>query len=374
MVVLALQAATTEIDAAVEAGIAAGIYPAAVVVVGRGDSVVYARGYGTFTWDGRGGRPSPDETIWDLASLTKVVATTPAVMLLVERGRVDLDAPVTRYLPEFRGKGKERVTVRHLLEHRSGLRAFLSLDRLAPDADSARRLVLAEPLRWPPGRRVAYSDLNAMLVAWIVEAVSGEPLDEFVTRELFVPLGMADAQFRPARRFRPRIPPVGLWRGHPIAGEVHDQNAARLGGVAGHAGLYATGYDLARYAQFWLRGGVAGDGRRLVNETTIARFVRRGPGNRALGWEMRDTTETDNAGRWLSADAFGHTGYTGTSLWIDPARNLFVVLLTNRVYAPRTARSISELKRVRGAVADAAAQLLGGCSTVTAVRVRSSGC
>lgn len=371
---LALQVSAGPIDRAVQAGIDDGVYPGAVVVVGRSDTILYARGFGHFTWSATAAVPSPETTLWDVASLTKVTATLPALMILVERGAVDLDAPVARYLPEFRGEGKRAVTVRHLLAHRSGLRAFLPLNRLAPDADSARRLVLAEPLRTPPGTRVEYSDLNAMLLGWIVERVSGRALDAFVAEEVFEPAGMHDARFRPPRALRERIVPVGLWRGHAIAGEIHDQNAARLGGVAGHAGLYATGTDLARYAQLWLRKGRTADGTQLFREATIEEFTRPGAGLRALGWEMRDTTVTDNTGTRLSPRTYGHTGYTGTSLWIDPAQDLFVVLLTNRVYAPRTGRSISRLKQIRGTVADAAVDVAGVCLVSAEVRVRPGGC
>jgi CubicO group peptidase (beta-lactamase class C family) len=345
------------LDRAVQAGITEGIYPGAVVVVGTSDRILAARGYGHFTWNAKSRIPDPDSTIFDLASLTKVVATTSAVMVLADRGRLALQHPVQRYLPGFVGDGKDQVTVRLLLEHRSGLRAGLRLDTLARDAAEARALVLGEPLRFPPGERVVYSDLNAMLLGWIVEAVAGEPLDAFVAREVFGPLGMTETRYRPARGMTGRVMPVGLWRGHAVAGEVHDQNAARLGGVAGHAGLYATGADLARFAQFMLRRGRGPDGAVLVRAGVVDTFLRRGAGNRALGWEMRDTTGTDNTGRHLSPATYGHTGYTGTSLWIDPDQDLFVILLTNRVFAPRTNRSLARLKVVRGAVADAAVKL-----------------
>jgi CubicO group peptidase (beta-lactamase class C family) len=349
------------IDRAVRAGIEAGVFPGAVVVVGTADQVIHARGYGHFTWNPASRVPDPDSTLFDLASLTKVVATTTATMLLADRGQLALQHPVRRYLPDFTGDGKDSVTVRHLLEHRSGLRPFLRLDTLARDAAEARRLVLTEPLRHAPGTQVVYSDLNAMLLGWIIEAVSGSTLDTFVAREVLRPLGMSRARFRPARRERGAIMPVGLWRGHAIAGEVHDQNAARLGGVAGHAGLYATGGEVARFAQFMLRRGTTADGAALIRGGAVDLFVRRGPGNRALGWEMRDTTLTDNSGQWMSAATYGHTGYTGTSVWIDPERGLFVILLTNRVFAPRTNRSITELKKVRAAVADAAVLLFDAC-------------
>lgn len=349
------------VDRAALDGISSGVFPGAVVVVGSADQVLLARGYGHFTWDVASPVPDPDWTLFDLASLTKVVATTTSIMVLADRGQVALQDPVQRYLPEFTGDGKDRVTVRQLLEHRSGLRPFLRLDTLARDAAEAKRIVLAEPLSYPSGSRVVYSDLNAMLLGWIVESVTDTTLDAFAAREVLGPLGMTRARFRPARRQRDSIMPVGLWRGHAIAGEVHDQNAARLDGVAGHAGLYATGREVGRLAQFMLRRGVTADGATLVRAGVVDAFIRRGPGNRAIGWEMRDTTATDNTGQWMSAATYGHTGYTGTSVWIDPERDLFVVLLTNRVFAPRTSRSISELKRVRAAVADAAVLLVEAC-------------
>jgi CubicO group peptidase (beta-lactamase class C family) len=349
--------AAAQLDRAITDGVDGGVYPGAVVVVGTRERVLYARGYGALTWTGTDSVPSPDSTLYDLASLTKVVATTPAIMLLLDAGRVRLDEPVQRYLPEFTGTGKEAVTVRHLLEHRSGLRAFLPLNELAETAEQARQLVMEEPLRWPPGRRVVYSDLNAMLLGWIVERVSAMSLGRFVEQGLFRPLALAQTRFRPPRELGGRIAPVGLWRGQAIAGRVHDQNAARLGMVAGHAGLFSTGGDLARYAQLWLRRGRAPDGRQLLRAETVDQFTARGAGNRALGWELRDSASRDNTGALLSPQAFGHGGYTGTSIWIDPTRDLFIILLTNRVFAPRIRNSITKLKEIRGRVADAAVAL-----------------
>jgi CubicO group peptidase (beta-lactamase class C family) len=206
---------------------------------------------------------------------------------------------------------------------------------------------------------VEYSDLNAMLLGWIVESVSGMSLAEFSETQVFAELGMTETRFRPPRSIRQRMAPVGLWRGHVIAGELHDQNAVRLGGVSGHAGLYSTGADLVRYAQLYLSEGQDSDGKIFFPAETVREFIARGPGNRALGWEVRDTTDEANTGSLLSARAFGHGGYTGTSVWIDPERDLFVIILTNRVFAPRTRRSITVLKAVRGRVADAAVSLRG---------------
>jgi CubicO group peptidase (beta-lactamase class C family) len=346
------------VDRAMTDGVRDGVFPGAVVVIGTADSVLLARGYGHFTWSPDSPTPRPDSTLYDLASLTKVVAVTPAAMILALENRLDLDRAVGAYLPKFSpGDAQDRVTVRHLLEHRSGLRAFLPLHERARTAEEARQLVLSEPLRFEPGGRVVYSDLNAMLLGWVVERIVGTSLDRFVTERVFSPIGMTQTLFRPPRSLRARIAPVGLWRGHAIAGEVHDQNAARLGGVSGHAGLYSTGVDLARYAQVLLRGGVTADGVRLFRPGIVQHFTRRGAGNRALGWEVRDTTSVGSAGSLLSSAAFGHGGYTGTSVWIDPVHGLFVVILTNRVFAPRTGGSVAKLRRIRGQVADAALTL-----------------
>jgi CubicO group peptidase (beta-lactamase class C family) len=358
-VALLIQAEPVErIDSAIAYGIEAGSYPGAVVVVGRSNTVLLAKGYGHFSWSPESRVPDVDSTVWDLASLTKVVATTPAIMRLVDQGSLDLDDPVQTYLPGFRGEGKEVVTVRHLLEHRSGLRAFLPLNDRAETGEEAMQLVLNEPLRWSPGSRVEYSDLNAMLLGWIVEGVSGMSLADYSESRIFSELGMTQTRFRPPRSIRPRMAPVGLWRGHVIAGELHDQNAVRLGGVSGHAGLYSTGSDLVRYAQLYLLEGRDSRGKELYPAEIVREFIKRGPGNRALGWEVRDTTDEANTGSLLSERSFGHGGYTGTSIWIDPERDLFVIILTNRVFAPRTRRSITVLKAVRARVADAAVGLL----------------
>jgi CubicO group peptidase (beta-lactamase class C family) len=346
-----------EIDRTVRAGIEEGIYPGAVVVVGTANRVLHAKGYGHFTWSDATPTPDPARTLFDLASLTKVVAATGAAMALVDDGLVGLDDAVQRYLPAFRGEGKEQVTVRHLLEHRSGLRAFLPLNDRAETADAARAMVLEEPLRYTPGTVVEYSDLNAMLLGWVIEAASGEELDVFVARRVFRRTGMMETVYRPAREERARIMPVGRWRGVAIAGEVHDQNAAVLGGVSGHAGLYGTGLDLARFAQLMLADGRARDGTVVFRPGLVRYFTRPGAGHRALGWEMRDLTENGSAGSLLTARAFGHGGYTGTSIWIDPELDVFVIVLTNRVFAPRTGRSITKLKVVRGEVADWAVRL-----------------
>jgi len=347
-------------DPLVLEGIRSLVYPGAALVIGTRDSILFAKAYGRFTWSPRSAAVSVDSTLWDLASLTKVVATTPALMLLVERGKVDLDAPVARYLPEFNATGTAVITVRHLLTHTSGLRGTLPL-REAPDSGAALRMVLTTTPMAAPGARMVYSDLNAILLGEIVGRVSGLPLDEFVAREVYAPLGFNEqVMFRPARRLERRIAPTGIWRGHAIAGVVNDPHAAKLGGVAGHAGVFATAMGVARFAQFMLR-----DGAPLLKPETVHSFTaiavpaRRGTSARTLGWEALPTgEEVSSAGRLLGPRTYGHTGWTGTSLWIDPDRGLFVLLLTNRAYAQAGGArgTFTVLKEVRGRVANAAAR------------------
>ena len=357
--------AAATFDPLVTDGISRGAYPGAALVVGRRDTILFAKAYGRLTWSPSSPPVRPDSTLYDLASLTKVLVTTTALMILVDRGSVALDAPVARYVAEFRGTGTGAITVRHLLNHTSGLRATLPLHRDAPDSAAALAMLLAATPRTRPGSRVVYSDVNAMLLGEIVRRVAREPLDRFAAREVFAPLGLGQAVFRPPRRLHARIAPTGLWRGHPVAGVVNDPNAARLGGVAGHAGAFATAGEVARFAQFMLRGGALPGGRRLVRAETVRLFTTRveppggGPlqDSRALGWQAVPTDEdVSSAGTLFGPRSYGHTGWTGTSLWIDPDRDLFVVLLTNRAYAPRARKPFTVLKEVRGAVADAAAR------------------
>ncbi len=341
-------------DSIVESGIRQGIYPGAVLVIGTREQVLHARGFGRLQWKA-GPTPSPDSTLWDLASLTKVVGTTGAVMRLVESGKVDLDLPVERYLPRFQGPGKSAVTVRMLLNHTSGLRSYLPFFQLARTRDSAITLLYREPLRRTPGALPEYSDLNFLLLGLLVERVTGDPLEQFVTREVLRPAGLVHTLYRPPDSLRQRTAPTGRWRGHPVCCEVNDQNAVRMGGVAGHAGLFSTGADLARFARLWLNRGLL-DGQRVFTAAIVDTFLStaQGKGDRLLGWERPDPANRDDSayGHLLSPTAYGHTGWTGTLLWIDPRQNLFLVLLTNRSYDPRVGRSIRALRRVRNDLAD----------------------
>lgn len=347
-------------EAAVRRAIARRVFPGAVLVVGSHDRILYSRGYGRGTWSRTSRTPSPTRSLWDLASLTKVVGTAGVAARLVERGALDLDAPVVRFVPEFSGLGREAVTVRMLLDHTSGLRPFLRF-WAAPTRDSAFALLWHEPLVRPPGRSAVYSDLNAILLGRVLEAVTGLSLDEAVRREVLDPLDLAQTGFRPPERAWVRAIPTGRDAGEPVVGIVNDRNAEALGGVVGHAGLFATGHDVARVAQAWLAAAIGADSSWL-RPTTVHRFLQRTPasGSRFLGWDGRDPLPADPKepsifGATASACVFGHTGWTGTMMWMDPATDRFVVLLTNRSYDPKVKDSFRRLKLVRAAVSDALA-------------------
>jgi CubicO group peptidase (beta-lactamase class C family) len=342
------------IDRVVQRGIAEGGYPGAAVVVGRKGAAVLEKGYGTLAWSTGSARVSPATSVYDLASLTKVVGTTTAAMVLFDQGKLDLDAPVSRYVPGFAGGMKDQVTIRHLLLHRSGLPAGRDLWRIARTPGEARQAVIDSRLFCRPGACYEYSDLGADLLGFAIEAAAGERLDALLARTVFEPLGMTNTFFRPADSLRARIAPTEIAppRGYPLRGEVHDENAYALGGVAGHAGLFSTAADLAVFAQMMVNGGVY-DSVRILREETVRTFTRRTAGSRALGW---DTAEGGvGAGRYLTNGAYGHTGYTGTSIWIDPEREMFVILLTNRVHAAKARRPAKVISDVRADLADAAA-------------------
>ena len=362
------------VDSAVRDGIRRGLYPGAVVVIGRQDSILYIRGYGHYTWNPSSRTPDADSTLWDVASITKVVATTATAARLVDQGLLDLDAPVRRYLSRFSGGLKNQVTVRMLLDHTSGLKSYVPLyQRARGSRTRAIDLLYAQPLLRAPGDSAEYSDLNALFLGLVIERVTGTSLDKAAAREVFSPLDMSQTMYRPPASLRRRIVPSGLWRGQPVSGDVNDQNAVAFGGVAGHAGVFSTASDLARFAQVWLRGGSGPNGA-WVRRETVDRFLTRGPrsGTRVLGWDTPDHEgeEPSIYGTLISRSAFGHTGFTGTEMWIDPAHDLFLVFLTNRTYDPKIRNSLKELKLVRTAVSDAALRLVPQVCAQTALVAR----
>jgi CubicO group peptidase (beta-lactamase class C family) len=340
-----------DIDRAILQGLAAGGYPGVVVAVGRREGIVWRRGFGRVTWSMLSAPVTPMETVYDIASLTKVAATAMAAMILWDEGRLRLDAPVSRYLPAFRGGGREQVTVEQLLTHRSGLPAAPTLGG-STTPTSARRALLTTPVTGAPGVRGTYSDAGPAILALVIEAIAREPLDRFVERRVFRPLGMRHTAFRPSASRATQIAPTSIAL---APGVVHDGNARRLGGVAGHAGLFSSADDLARLALALLNGGTAGRAR-IVSDSAIDQFTRRHAGWRALGWDT--CAGGASCGQRMGERAFGHTGFTGTSMWIDPERELFVIVLTNQVLPREPAVPIAILADVRADVADIAAMAI----------------
>lgn len=343
------------VERAVSHGVKGRTYPGAVVVVGRLDRVLLSRGFGHFTWSRKSAQPSPDSTLWDVASLTKVVATTGVAARFVDRAMLDIDAPVSRYLPAFSDGQKPLVTVRMLLDHTSGLPAFISLWQVTAVPGDAVARICIEPLRRPPGTAAEYSDLNAILLGAILEVVGGAPLDQLVRQEVIVPLGLTGTSFGVEPAMRSRVAPTTS-EGQLLTGTVNDPNAAYLGGVAGHAGIFSTGPDLARVARAWLGQGTL-EGVAWLSAATVRRFLlpSAASGTRLLGWDTPDVTGTEPSsfGRHPDPGTYGHTGWTGTQMWIDPARDVYVIFLTNRAYEPRVKETFRAMRRVRADVADA---------------------
>lgn len=345
-------AALEEADRLLESFRERGAFPGGVLAVGHQGALVHLHAFGRLTYDADA-PPVEAGTLYDLASLTKVVATTTMAMILVDEGRLDLDQPVREHLPGFAGPGKEAVTVRHLMTHSSGLPAMAPLYQEIRGRTAYLERIQAMDLEYPAGSRSTYSDLGMILLGEILERTAGQPLEAFARERVLIPLEMRDTLFRPPAELRQSIAPTEIdpWRGRLIQGEVHDENAFAMGGVAPHAGLFGTAGDLARFAQMLLNGGIF-EGRRIVSSETVALFTRRAGisnSDRALGWDTK-SAEGSSAGTLFSSRSFGHTGFTGTSIWIDPERNLFVILLTNRVYPTRENNLIRE---ARPAVADA---------------------
>lgn len=315
-------------------------FPGAVLAVGQRGKLLALRSFGHID-SAAGAHAMPKNAIFDLASLTKVVATTSAAELLYDRGRLDLDAPVARYIPEFAGTpGHDAITVRNLLSHNSGFKPVEGLLWAhASDREGILRQLYTMPVGSPPGSVYVYQDFNLILVGEIVSRITDQPLDRFLQKELFGPLGMKDTGFNPPKAKLARIAPTeqdDKFRHRLMRGQVHDENAYVMGGVAGHAGLFSTAGDLARLAQLYLDHGRY-KGRQIIKAETIRLFMQPqglpATSTRALGWDM--PSANGFAGALASPHAIIHTGFTGTSIYIDPDRDAFIILLTNRVNPTR---------------------------------------
>jgi CubicO group peptidase (beta-lactamase class C family) len=355
------------IDDVVLSGIRAGGFPGAAVIVARHGGIVWERGYGTLDWQSDVAVDA-ERTMYDVASLTKVVATTAAAMVLVDHKKMRLDERVKHYLPSFSGGAKDQITIRDLLMHRSGLPAGRDLPK-SGGPESARKAVLATSLVHAPDSEYVYSDIGLDVLGFVIERITQRPLDQFVRGAVYTPLGMRSTMFRPAPSLRARIAPT---EATVARGEVHDPTARALGGVAGNAGLFSTASDLAVFAQLMLDGGVAGK-KRLFASSTVRAFTMPGPAWRGLGWQ---TCPGDGScGQYLSTRAFGHTGFTGTSMWVDPERELVVIVLTNWIRGRESGgvAPVGVVQDVRADIVDLAALAItdGGQERALPWRLRS---
>jgi len=337
----------SRLDSIAAVAIREGAAPGLVVAVGRFGRLVHLKGYGAI--DYAPGAPSADPTtMYDLASLTKVIATTTAAMILEEEGKLDISRTVHSYVPELDAPDKAGITVRQILTHRGGFEAFAPLHRQFRGRTEYLAQINARPLTSVPGTKMVYSDWDFILLQAVIERITGTTLDAFVAARVFGPLGMTSARFTPDTSDAVLLRHVAVTaldtlRGL-LHGEVHDPNAWAMGGVAGHAGLFASARDVAIFAQMMLNGGRYA-GTKILGQATIARWTAaQDPGSsRALGWDT--PSAVSSAGRYFSPRSFGHTGFTGTSIWMDPQRSLFVVILSNRVNSRGESTRHTQLRR-----------------------------
>jgi CubicO group peptidase (beta-lactamase class C family) len=346
-----------QVEVIVNSSIRDSVFPAAQVAVAKDGILVYNRSFGTYTYE-ETSREINNSTLFDLASLTKVMATTVAVMKLYDDGRLMLDDPVSKFIPSFAFGKKSFVTIRHLLTHTSGLPPYRKLYEFCTSPQEALDSVYATELVARPGDSTIYSDLGMIVLGKVVEKIAGMSLDVFTDQEFYEPLRMTNILFNPPASMSSRIVPTEVdtvLRKRVVHGTVHDENANLLGGVSGHAGLFSSASDLSVFMQMLMNGGVY-NGVRYLSETTILEFTNRASPatKRGLGWDFR-SVKGSSAGDLFSMLSFGHTGFTGTSIWADPVRNLFVVFLTNRVFPTR---ADSRIRDVRPALHNAVIQAL----------------
>ncbi|MHB1687865.1 MAG: serine hydrolase domain-containing protein [Ignavibacteriaceae bacterium] len=339
-----------EVDSIVNVAIADSAFPGAVLLIQQNGKILHQKAFGHYTYDLASG-PVTLNTMWDLASCTKVTATTTATMMCYDRGLFKLDDKVAKYLPEFGKNGKENVTIRNLLVHDSGLRpdipSYRVFDSVANKTQGVMNEIYNDTLVYPSGTKMVYSDLNFILMGKIIEKITGEPLDKFCYKNIFKPMGMTNTMFNPPASLISKIAPTEIdnyWRHRLIRGTVHDETSQLLSGVAGHAGLFSTAGDLSKLLQMLLQKGYY-KGKRYIKASTVEMFVKKQSdlSSRALGWDTK-SSEGSSAGYLFSNLSYGHTGFTGTSLWTDPTRNLFVLFLTNRVYPTRKDLKIMKVR------------------------------
>ena len=329
--------------------------PGAVVLVARKGKVVYRKVFGTRSLSPRREALTAD-TIFDMASVTKVMATATSIMILVEEGKISLKDPLSKYIPEFGNRGKRNITILQMLTHYSGLRPDLDLDFEWDGYETAIELACRERLEALPGEEFIYSDINFFMLGELVRVVTGETLDQFAKKRIFEPLGLKDTGYLPDSELVPRIAPTEKRDGKMLRGEVHDPTTFRMGGVAGHAGLFSTASDTLVWAQMILQGGVYGDTRILSPMSVLKMSTPQTPYGkgdwRGLGFDI-ETRFSTNRGDLFPVGSFGHTGFTGTSVWIDPFSETVLVLFTSRLYATREGTAVFLRRKVASIVAAA---------------------
>ena len=330
------------VDEVVETAINDSAFPGAVLLISDNGKIIYQKAFGHYTYD----KNSPSmkiSTIFDLASVSKVISTTTCTMICYDRGLFKLDDKVSKYIPEFAQNGKKDVTIRNLLVHDSGLRPDIISYKAYANSENPEQDILNEiysdTLIYPTGTKMVYSDLNMITMAKIIEKITGKTLDQFAHDEIFKPLGMNHTMYNPPASLKDSIAPTetdNYFRNRQLQGEVHDETSFLMGGVAGHAGLFSNVNDLAKFLQMVLNKG-SYKGKKIINPETVELFIKQQSelSSRALGWDTKSQNGYSSAGKFFSPLSYGHTGYTGTSVWTDPTKNLFVVLLTNRVYPTR---------------------------------------
>lgn len=365
----------SELDKIISEGISKNYFPGAQLLIGNENYILYSKSYGNFTYD----ESSPvvtDESIFDIASLTKVIATTTAIMILYQDGKIDLNAKVAGYIPEFANNGKEEITVMNLLLHNSGLTAFIPFYKYYSSREEVINAIYNAVPEYGINSKFVYSDLNAIILGFIVEKVSGKSLNDFCHENIFYPLKMNSTEFFPDEKLKEKILPTeydNYWRNRQLQGEVHDESASILGGAAGNAGLFSNAEDLYKFMKMMLNNGKYYNAytRGLREESmfspeTVSLFTVRFsdlqyPNSRALGWDTKpDVTQSKfrmPCGELISDNCFGHTGYTGTSVWCDKERKIIVIFLTNRIYPSRDNDGI---RKIRPEIHNAAIEIVAG--------------
>jgi CubicO group peptidase (beta-lactamase class C family) len=362
------------VDITIDDAIRNRVFPSAVLIVGDSNNIIYQNYYGRLTYEDDA-KAATMNTIYDLASVTKVIAATSAIMKLYDDGKLDLDAPVAQYIPQFDVNGKSDITVRSLLLHNSGLTAWTPFYTMYSTADEVRNAIYSCTKEYVTGTQTVYSDYNAVLLGDIIEKVSNIRIDKYCKEFIFLPLSMTDTDYLIPISQNYRIAPTEYdtyWRNELLIGYVHDETAALLEGVSGNSGLFSTGVDLYKFMKMMLKKGRYVDERKvpakneesqLFSEQTVELFTTKVTGlgynnTRALGWDTKPeaTKYPPQCGYKFSQNSFGHTGYTGTSVWCDKEKNLIVIFLTNRIYPKR---GNEEIKNIRPKVHDEVCTILG---------------